>query len=140
MAKMTDDYKEKFLEKTRHGYLTTLTNDGSPRTVPVWFNWDGLTIRIFSGTDAYKTRCIKKNPRVSLLVASDLAEHEAWVAFDGSASIQMKGGYELAEQLAHKYWDLSDTHKKATVDSWKASAEYLCVIEITPERIRTYYD
>jgi len=140
MSTMTKEYQEKFLIKTRYGYLTTLTNDGSPRTVPVWFNWDGHTVRIFTGINSHKAQRIKQNPRVTLLVASDLNEHEAWVSFDGTAKIRLDGGFELAEQLAQKYWDLSDSSRKATLDSWKTASEHLCVIELVPERIRTYFD
>ncbi len=138
MATMTEAYREEFLAKTRYGYLTTLTPDGSPQTVPVWFDWDGQTVRIFTSIDSPKIKRIKHDPRITLLVSNDLSEGEAWVSFDGTAKIQLDGGFELAEQLAAKYWDLSDPKQKATLDSWKAAAQQLCLIELVPAQIRTY--
>ena len=139
MAIMTEEYREKFLAKTRYGYLTTLTRDGSPRTVPVWFAWDGHTVRIFTGIDSPKVKRIRRDPRVTLLVSNDLSEYEAWVSFDGTAKIRLDGAIELVEQLAAKYWDLSNPKRKATLDSWKTAPEQLCIIELVPTRIRTYF-
>lgn len=140
MGTMTEEYRDKFLAKTRYGYLTTLAGDGSPRSVPVWFDWDGHAVRIFTGTGSPKVKRIKHDPRVTLLVTNDRSEFEAWVSFDGVARIQLDGGFELAEQLAEKYWDLSDPGRKATLDSWKKASEHLCIIELVPTRIRTYFD
>jgi PPOX class probable F420-dependent enzyme len=140
MATMNPDARDEFLATTRYGYLTTLAPDGSPRTVPVWFDWDGQAIRIFTGIDTPKVKRIRRDPRATLLVSNDLSEKEAWVSFDGIAQIRFEGGIELAERLAAKYWDLSDPGQKATLDSWKDSSEELCVIELSPQRIRTYVD
>jgi PPOX class probable F420-dependent enzyme len=135
---MNDEVREKFLAKTRYGYLTTLRRDGSPLTVPVWFEWDGEVVRVFTGKGSSKVNRIRNDPRVTLLVANHLDEHEAWVAFDGPATIELEGGFELAERLAHRYWDLSDPERKATLEGWRAKADTLCVIALRPERVRTY--
>jgi PPOX class probable F420-dependent enzyme len=140
MAKMTEEYREEFLAKTRYGYLTTLASDGSPRSVPVWFDWDGRAARIFTGIESPKVKRIRRDPRVTLLVSNDQSEYEAWVSFDGKAIIRLEGASELMERLAAKYWDLSDSNRKATLDSWKSAPEELCVIELAPTRIRTFYD
>jgi PPOX class probable F420-dependent enzyme len=135
---MNDEKRQNFLAKTRYGYLTTLRREGSPLTVPVWFEWDGEVVRIFTGKSSAKVRHIQNDPRVTVLVANHLDEPEAWVAFDGTAAIEPEGGFELAERLAHKYWDLSDPERKAVLESWRAGADTLCVIALRPERIRTY--
>lgn len=140
MATMSEEYREKFLAKTRYGYLTTLAGDGSPRSVPVWFDWDGRVVRIFTGIESPKVRRIRRDPRVTLLVSNDLSEYEAWVSFDGEATIRQQGAIELVEQLAARYWDLSDSQRKETLDSWKSAPGELCVIELAPTRIRTYFD
>lgn len=140
MATMNEKTLREFLDKTRYGYLTTLESDGSPKTVPVWFEWDGSAVRIFTGSNSPKVRRIKRDPRVTLLVSNELDEHEAWVAFDGSAIIRHRGGFELAERLASKYWDLSDAGRRKTLESWRAAADSLCVIELMPAQIRTYSD
>jgi PPOX class probable F420-dependent enzyme len=140
MAKMSKESQEKFLSKTRYGILTTLAEDGSPVSVPVWFNWDGHAIRIFTGVKSAKVKRIWRDPRVTLLVANHLDEGEGWVAFDGEAKIRPEGAVELLEQLAAKYWDLSDPERRATVDEWKNEPNDLCVIELVPSKIRSQQD
>ena len=140
MAVMTQDYKNKFLEKTRYGYLTTLASDGYPRTVPVWFDWDGQAINIFTVVNSSKLKRIEADPHVTLLVANDMNEHEAWVSFDGTAIINSTDAIKLVEKLANKYWDLSDPERKQTIKRWKSMPEIFRMIQFTPTRIRTYFD
>lgn len=140
MTTMTKDYQEQFLAKTRYGYLTTLTKDGWPRTVPVWFSWDGNSVRVFTGKASAKVKRIRLDSRVTLLVANEQHENEAWVAFDGLATIRLEGGFELAAQLASRYWDISDPERQATLESWQAKSEHLCVIEWVPTTIRSYVE
>ncbi len=141
MAKMSDQYRDKFLAKTRYGHLTTLTSDGSPRTVPVWFDWDGQAVRVFTSRNSPKVKRIRQDPRVTLVVSNELSEYEAWVSFDGTAKITVDNAIEkFLDKLASKYWDLSDPDRKATLDSWKADPAQFFVLELVPTQIRTNVD
>jgi PPOX class probable F420-dependent enzyme len=54
------------------GWLTTVTPDGEPRPIPVWFLWDGdRSILLYSRPDKRKLANIAANPRVSLNLDSD---------------------------------------------------------------------
>jgi PPOX class probable F420-dependent enzyme len=54
------------------GWLTTVTPDGGPRPIPVWFLWDGdRSILLYSRPDKRKLANIAANPRVSLNLDSD---------------------------------------------------------------------
>jgi len=141
MGKMSKEYRGKFLSKTRYGYLTTLTSDGSPRTVPVWFDWDGHMVRIFTSKDSPKVKRMRQDPRVTLLVSNELSEKEAWVAFDGTVEIRPDDAMGIfLDKLASKYWDLSNPKQKATLDSWKANLAQFYMIELVPTQIRSYFD
>ena len=48
MTSMTTSQRERFLADTRLGILCTSAQDGSPRAVPVWFEWDGNTATMFT--------------------------------------------------------------------------------------------
>ena len=135
---MNLEKREHFLAKTRIGILTTLRRNGSPISVPVWFEWDSETVRIFTGQGSTKVKRLQYDPRMTLLVTNEVDEPEAWVAFDGRATIENEGGFALAERLAHRYWDMSEPDHQATVEGWRAKADTLCVITLRPERIRTY--
>jgi hypothetical protein len=73
-------------------------------------------------------------------VVNDLKEKESWVAFDGEVSIQDEGGLELAEELASRYWDLSDPGRQETLELWRKAAAALRVLELRPDRIRSHKD
>ena len=135
---MNLEKREQFLAKTRLGILTTLRRDGSPISVPVWFEWDSEAVRIFTGQGSTKVKRLQHDPRMTLLVVNDVGEPEAWVSFEGQATIQNEGGIELAAKLADKYWDMTNPQHQATLENWQAHGHTFCLIVLHPERIRTY--
>ena len=140
MTKMNDDERERFLAEPRYGILTTVRSDGSPIGVPVWFDWDGETVRMFTGVISPKIKRLQGDPRASLLVVNHLTENEAWVSFDGPVSIHEEGGLELAEALAPRYWDLSDPRRQETLELWRKAAAAMRLLELRPVRVRSYKD
>ena len=129
---MTEEERDRFLSEPRYGILTLLRTDGSPIAVPVWFDWTGEVVRMFTSVVSAKMERLRADPRASLLVA--------WVAFDGVVSIHEDGGIELAERLAPRYWDLSDPDRQRTLESWREAAAAFRILELKPARIRTYRD
>ena len=138
MARLTDEERDRFLAKPRYGILNFLRADGSPIAVPVWIDWTGEAVRIFSSVISPKLKRLQADPRASLLVVNEISEHEAWVAFDGVVSIHDDGGSELAVRLASRYWDLSDPDRQRTLEFFRKAAAAFCVLELRPTRIRTY--
>jgi len=54
------------------GWLTTVTRDGAPRPIPVWFLWDGdRSILLYSRPEKRKLANMEANPHVSLNLDSD---------------------------------------------------------------------
>jgi PPOX class probable F420-dependent enzyme len=54
------------------GWLTTVTADGAPRPIPIWFLWDrGRSILLYSRPEKRKLANIAANPQVSLNLDSD---------------------------------------------------------------------
>lgn len=137
MATMTDAERDAFLAITRIGMLSTLAADGAPVTVPVWFDWDGQAVRMFSGATAGKIRRIERDPRATLLAPNAVGEPEAWVAFDGKITIADTGGFDLGERLAPRYWDMTDPAHAAELESWRAAAAHFRLLELRPRAVRT---
>jgi PPOX class probable F420-dependent enzyme len=52
-------------------WLTTVSPNGQPESVPVWFLWDGETVLTYSQPGKPKIRNIQANPRVALNFNSD---------------------------------------------------------------------
>lgn len=128
------DAVEAFLGRPRVG--TLILRSGAPLGIPVWFQWTGSTIEMFSGTGAAKVRHLRQDPAASFLIANEAHEDEFWVAFDGTVTISDDGGIALATRLAERYWDLADPAKRAALESWQAVPEAFCVLTLTPERVR----
>lgn len=140
MAKMSDEKRERFLAEPRYGILNTIRSDGLPIGVPVWFDWDGEIVRMFTSVVSPKMKRLQRDPRASLVVVNHLTEHESWVSFDGSVAIREEGGFELGEELASRYWDLSDPKRRETLELWRKAAAAFWVLELRPQRIRSYAD
>jgi nitroimidazol reductase NimA-like FMN-containing flavoprotein (pyridoxamine 5'-phosphate oxidase superfamily) len=118
--------------------LSTLSDEGTPVSIPIWFEWDGQYARVFSVTNSPKIRRIEKNPAASLLVANPTGEPEAWVLIEGVISIESGGAFDLAKRLALRYWDLANPAHSKTVEDWRATADTLRVLELVPTRMRSY--
>ena len=138
---MTDDVqRDEFLAaRARYAMLTTLRRDGTPTTLPVWFDWDGVTVSMFCAVNSSKLIRIDRDPRISVLVTNGVDEPEYWVAFDGRARVESAGGFELAEALADRYWDMSDPQRVQMLDEWRKYGDVgLRKITLEPSTIRTY--
>src|SRR6476646_9350561 len=60
------------LREEKLGWLTTVSPNGTPQPVPVWFLWDGdESVLVYSRPDTPKLRKIERNPRVSLNLDGD---------------------------------------------------------------------
>lgn len=130
---------EQFLEKrTRLGMVTTLRKDGSPCTVPVWYGWDGNTVRFFSEVTSAKLKRLQNDPRISLTVSSETDEElYKWVSFEGRATVSQEGAKELAVALARRY--LGEAPTSPGDQQMKAAFEampeqYVRQVEFVPER------
>jgi PPOX class probable F420-dependent enzyme len=94
------------------GWLTTVTPDGAPRPIPVWFLWDGdRSILLYSRPEKRKLRNIAANPNVSLNLDSDRVDAdivvcwgEARVTGDPPATDVPEYLAKYAERIAALGW------------------------------------
>ena len=108
--------------------------------VPVWFDWDGTSVRMFSARTSPKVRHLARNPNISVLVTNRVGEPEGWVAFDGKVEIgdfAADDWLALIDRVAPRYWDLSDPSYRGEIDKWRASPEAFVAMTLTPEAIRS---
>ncbi|MDZ7685505.1 MAG: pyridoxamine 5'-phosphate oxidase family protein [Gammaproteobacteria bacterium] len=96
----------------------------------------GTSVQFFSARDAAKVVRLRRNPEATLLVTNAVGEPEHWIAFDGKATVHEDDGFELAEKLAPRYWDMSDPVHKQTLATWREHASALCRVTLSPQRIR----
>ncbi|MFF0491485.1 PPOX class F420-dependent oxidoreductase [Nocardia sp. NPDC004068] len=56
------------LTRPLFAHLSTLREDGSPQTNPMWFAWDGTHLRFTTTRTRRKFRNVEADPRVSLSI------------------------------------------------------------------------
>lgn len=132
---MTDAERDAFLADRRYGILTTLRADGAPVSVPVWYEWDGSTLRMFCHEASGKLRRLQHDARASVLVVNHPDEPENWVAFDGRVTIRWQGGLELAERVFDHYYPPGD-ERRSELESWRKMRDEWRLLELTPESVR----
>ncbi len=140
MGPMSEAEREAFLAVNRYGILTTLRGDGSPVAIPIWFDWDGDSVRMFTNVGSSKLRRLANDARASVLVVNHVDEKEKWVAFDGSVAVSDEGGFELAEKLAQRYWDLNDPARASTLEIWRSMKSGWRLLEMVPDKVRSFAD
>ncbi len=132
-----DEARDQFLATPRLAVLLSNRQEGTPMGVPVWFDWDGQVVQMFAGDYTSKIRRLRRDPKASVLVTNRIDEAERWVAFDGVVSISDTGGFELAERLAPRYWDLEDPARRKMFEFWRSARDAFCLLTLAPTRIRT---
>jgi PPOX class probable F420-dependent enzyme len=133
---MNQQDRDEFLNQPRYAVITTLTRDGRPVSVPVWYEWNGSEMLMFSTSGTGKIKRLRKNPFATILVVNDLSEQENWVSMDGTVVISDEGGDELAQRLTTVYWDLSDPERKAEAEAWKDI--HFQLLTFRPDQIKSY--
>lgn len=136
MARMTDADRDAFLAARRYAILTTLHGDGSPVAIPVWYEWDGATLRMFAEKSSGKVKRLQNDSRASVLVINHPEEPEAWVAFDGNIALSDEGGLEMAERVFDHYYPQGDK-RRAALGSWREMKGAWRLLELKPDAIRT---
>jgi len=56
------------LERPLFGHLATIRPDGTAQSNPVWYLWDGTTLRFSFSTKQQKHRNVEANPSVALSI------------------------------------------------------------------------
>ena len=140
MGPMSEAARDAFLAVNRYGILTTLRSDGSPVAIPIWFDWDGDSVRMFTHVGSSPLRRLANDARASVLVVNHVDEKEKWVAFDGSVTVSDEGGFELAEKLAQRYWVLSDPARASTLEIWRSMKSGWRLLEMVPDKVRSFAD
>jgi hypothetical protein len=136
---MSDADRDAFLSERRYGILTTLRPDGSPVSVPVWYEWDGNTIRMFCWERGGKLKRLAQDSRGTVLITNHPHEIEKWIAFDGRITVRKEGGLELAERVFDHYYPPGDERRSA-LESWRAMKDEWRLLELKPESVRSHVE
>lgn len=116
-------------------WLTTVDRWNRPQPRPVWFDWDGKTLLIFSQPGTAKVRHIASNSSVALNLNSD-AQGEAVTVLSGEAKLLKRPvGTTRLEAYLKKYREGIETLGMTPAEFW---AEYSTAIQVKPTALRGF--
>ena len=95
---MTPDQIDAFLDLRLVGALGTLRADGSPWVVPIWYRWDGSTIKVWSSPTMGWVKRLQDEPRVAFTAFEHEAPRRA-VYLRGTATVAEGTMQELREDI-----------------------------------------
>ncbi|HET7466936.1 MAG TPA: PPOX class F420-dependent oxidoreductase [Candidatus Dormibacteraeota bacterium] len=117
------------LLQSKVAMLATVGPTGRPQLSALWFAADGETVKISLNTSRQKTKNLKRNPAVSLMLM-DHANPMRYVELRGHAELEPDPDYEFASVIGAKYGvDLRTRDRPG---------EQRVVVTIHPDRVRTY--
>ena len=123
-------------EKLRHEialWLTTVSPDGQPQSTPIWFDWDGSTILLYSKPGTPKLRNIAANPKVALHLVGD-PEGEDIITIEGLAVLDPAApASDALPAYAAKYRSAIDGYGWTPASM---AADYSVAVRVTPTRFR----
>lgn len=120
----------KLLQEPQLAHFTTLMNDGTPQTTPVWVDVepDGSHVLINTASGRLKTENVERDPRVSVSVV-DKRNDWRWLVVRGRVvEARTEGAAEHIDKLAKKYLG-KDRYPNHT------PSEQRVILRIQPERV-----
>ncbi|MET9292055.1 PPOX class F420-dependent oxidoreductase [Streptomyces sp. NPDC003077] len=130
MAATLSDSLKQLLDGPVFVTVATIQPDGSPQVSPVWAKRDGDDVLISTTVDRRKTKNLRRDPRVTVLVQPFDAPY-TYAEIRGTAELSTEGGQELIDELSQKYTG------KLYADFNPASARDAerVVVRITPGKV-----
>lgn len=126
MAEVPEKLKD-ILDKPALAHVATVTPGGSPRTSPMWFEWDGERILLSHTKARAKYRDVQSNPRVALSIA-DPADPYRYLEIRGRVEIEDDPEKTLIHRLAKKYTG-KDRYE------WDGPGDDRVIFKVTPDRV-----
>ena len=100
---LTPAQVRELLDEDHLAVVTTSGPDGFPHSTPVWYlpEPDG-TVSFVVDIGSVKVKNIRRDPRVSVLVASEKPPYR-WVLYRGTAELATEGTDDFARRVSERY-------------------------------------
>ena len=123
--------RDEFLRKQKILHLATISKDGNPHIIPVWYLYSGKKIYIGTNTKTEKARNVKSHKKVSFCVDVGINSPNIFgVMGKGNAVLITNESVvsRMAKKILHRYFKtLNNKSAKEILDDTD------CIIEITPK-------
>ena len=102
MADMTQQEIATYLAEAHIAHLVTLRSNGRPHVAPVWYLEENGQAFVMADANAVKVRNIRRNPAVSLSIATDQRPLK-YVVLNGEAEVVEKDIAQMVERICVRY-------------------------------------
>ena len=110
------------------GFIGSADTDGMPRTVPVWYRWDGKLVHITTASSSVWVNNLINDRRSSFCVAENGPPYQA-VVMQGRVQVDDKDEAEV-RRIFLRYMDAQQT------EDYYAAIEYeLRMVRFEPDRV-----
>lgn len=82
--------------------IATIGPEGEPQNNPVWFIWDGMTLRFAVQPQVQKLKNLRRDDRIAASIF-DPAKPSRYLEFRGTVTIEPDTGDRFGDALARKY-------------------------------------
>mgnify|MGYP006191154213 CR=1 FL=1 len=111
--------------------MATIGPTGGPHCTPVWFSWDGTTIRISLTTQRQKYRNLVANPALALAFVDPDNMYRSMEVRGAASAIETDVDNSLLNTLAHRYMGIDEY-------TFDAEGTERVVVSITPTHVTTW--
>ncbi|MDX2159792.1 MAG: pyridoxamine 5'-phosphate oxidase family protein [bacterium] len=125
-----DDAAREFLKKPLIARISTLTTDGYPHTVPVWFMLEGDEIVFIAERSTRKIKNVLANPKGSMSVGGDVGDPAAYLII-GEMRVEEDPGFAWMKRMTRFYEAPEQAEKD--IEAW--SKTDMVIIRLKPTRV-----
>ena len=129
--KVTRELVEEIAGPPLLAILSTVNPEGSPRAMPVFYEYNGHTFNMTSYANLFKVRNIRRHPEVCLVIV-DTVNYGDTLTVTGRAELSEKGVYEMTQKLNVRY--LGEERGRINRERFLQAPPRI-VIRVTPERM-----
>jgi PPOX class probable F420-dependent enzyme len=117
------------------GVVGTVRRDGSPHLAPVWYRWDGKSIKIWTAADRIWVHNLVRDPRVAFSIQKDEPPYPSAV-FRGTATVE-SGDLPAVhgEILAITRRYVAPNEVDSYISKWP---DLLTIVTISPEHVSSW--
>lgn len=128
-AALSDSLKQ-ILDSPVFVTVATIQPDGSPQVSPVWVKRDGDDLLFSTTVDRRKTKNMRRDPRVTVVVQPSDAPY-SYAEVRGTAALESEGAQALIDELSQKYVgkDYRDFNPQSAQDAERV------VVRVSPRKV-----
>lgn len=136
MAKLSQQETDQFLAQPRIAHFATLRRAGTPHVAPVWFLWDQGRAWVMADSGSVKVRNIRRNPSVTLSIATP-ERPLSYVVLEGRAAIISDGLADVVKRMCVLY---DGTERGAEFAKELLGEDRMVLLEISVDRVMSWKD